>query len=77
MVLSQHVVLLDFVGCDSTHALYRSEIEVDRPQLKLLMPLHTYEDMEQPEQVTIAVRPGSAFTDLDVAFLTPPADSTT
>lgn len=74
MVLTQHVVLLDFVGTDSSHAMYRSTEIEGREPLKLLVPLHTYEDMGKQEQITIAVRPGNAFTDADVAFQTPPGE---
>lgn len=72
MVLAQHAVLLDFVGTGDGYALYQSDIE-GLPPIKVLMPQHTYDDMGAPEQVTVAVRPGSAFTDLDAAFQTPPA----
>lgn len=75
--LEQHMVLLDYVGRDASHALFQaSEIE-GRAPLKVLMPLRIYEDMcEQggDEQVTIAIRRGNAFTDLDVAFQTPPGE---
>lgn len=71
--LAQHTVLLDFVGRDIEHALFCST-EDGRQPTKLLLRMGVYEEMGSPEQVTMSVRPGKAFTDLDVAFQTSPGE---
>lgn len=70
-LLVQHIIRLDYVGHDLEHALFCSTEPGDRQPTKLLLRMAIFEDMREPDQLTVHIRPGNAITDIDAPFLSP------
>lgn len=75
--LVQKVTILDFVGDDGGVALFMAKIDEDseRPPLRLLLPVEVAAELREADPsgtITIAIRPGNAFSDHDIPFQTPP-----